>query len=78
MKDKPTRCIDPLIKYCQECPYGLVIFPAWVETCEDAAGCCFDTRCMYGYDQGRPEDEPTAEEFAEFEDWMKGAHHEIN
>ena len=32
---KPTRCIDPIIKFCQECQYGWVHFPDWVETKED-------------------------------------------
>lgn len=63
-QNKPTRCIDPVMKYCQECLYG------WVETAEDLDGCCFESGCMYGFDQGRPEDEPTEEELKEFEEWF--------
>ena len=38
---KPTRCIDPCLKYCQECKYGWVQYPSWVETREDLGGCTF-------------------------------------
>ena len=69
--NEPTRCVDPVIKYCQQCKYGLVIYPSWVETYEDTLGCCFETRCTLGFDKGRPEDEPTEEEVAEFEEWCK-------
>jgi hypothetical protein len=24
MKPKEIKCLDPVIKYCQECPYGIV------------------------------------------------------
>lgn len=24
---KPTRCIDPVIKFCQECPWGWCEYP---------------------------------------------------
>lgn len=70
MDMKPTRCIDPIIKYCQECRFGHCIYPGWVETAEDLEGCCFDTVCMYGFDKGRLEDEPTEEELKEFEEWI--------
>ena len=69
-KRNPTRCIDPILKYCLECPYGVVTYPGWVETYEDLEGCCFETSCSLGYDRGRPEDEPTSEEIAEFERWL--------
>lgn len=65
--DKPTRCIDPVIKYCQGCPWGWIHYPEWVETINDLENCTFESGCMLGYDQGRPEDEPTAEEMKEFE-----------
>lgn len=67
MKDKPKRCVDPVIKYCQGCEYGYVNYPSWVETYEDTFGCCFESGCTLGFDKGRPEDEPTAEELAEFD-----------
>lgn len=71
MNEKPTRCIDPVIKDCQDCRYGHCIYPEWVETREDLSGCCFDTVCILGYDKGRPEDEPTEEELKEFAKWCE-------
>lgn len=68
---KPTRCIDPIMKFCQDCPYGHIIIPDWVETADDLEGCCFETTCMYGFDKGRPEDEPTEEEWKEFDEWYR-------
>ena len=62
MKPKPTRCVDPVMKYCQGCQYGWVEYPSWVEIAADLDGCSFESGCMYGFDQGRPEDEPTEEE----------------
>ena len=70
--EKPKRCIDPVIKYCQGCPWGYVAYPAWVETAEDLEGCCFESYCILGYDQGRPEDEPTEAELEEYEKQCKG------
>ena len=67
MREKPTRCIDPVIKYCQGCKWGWVHYPEWVETSEDLAGCTFESGCTLGFDKGRPEDEPTEEELKEFE-----------
>lgn len=69
MNNKPTRCISPIIKLCQECPWGWTHYPEWVETSEDLAFCTVESGCMLGYDQGRLEDEPTAEELKEFEEW---------
>lgn len=66
MKDKPKRCIDPIIKYCQGCPYGWIKYPDWVETSEDLYDCFFESGCTLGFDQGRPEDEPTDDELREF------------
>lgn len=71
MNEIPTRCIDPVIKDCQDCRYGNCIYPEWVETYEDLSGCCFDTECMLGYDKGRPEDEPTEDELKEFAKWCE-------
>lgn len=71
MEQKPTRCIDPVIKYCQGCKWGWIEYPAWVETYEDTFDCTFKSGCMLGYDKGRPEDEPTQEELDEFEKWIK-------
>ena len=67
MSDKPTRCIDPIIKFCQECRWGWVHYPEWVETAEDLSYCSIESGCTLGFDQGRPEDEPTEEELKEFE-----------
>lgn len=62
---RPDRCIDPVIKYCQECKYGLVKYPEWVETYEDTFDCTFEVSCMYGLENT----EPTYEEVEEFEKW---------
>lgn len=73
MKDKPKRCIDPVIKYCQECPYGWIKYPDWVETSEDLFNCSFESGCTLGFDKGRPEDEPTEEELREFNEFWENA-----
>lgn len=64
---KPTRCIDPVMKFCQECRYGYVKYPDWVETYEDTFGCCFESGCIYGLENT----EPTEEELKEFYEWCK-------
>lgn len=69
--DKPVRCIDPVVKYCQGCPYGWIKYPDWVETSEDLYDCTFESGCCYGFEN----DEPTEEEIKEFEKRMKGEHH---
>ncbi len=74
MDEKPKRCIDPVIKYCQVCRWGHVEYPSWVETREDLEGCTFESFCTLGYDQGRPEDEPTEEELKEFDEWFKNSY----
>jgi hypothetical protein len=66
-KERPTRCIDPVIKYCQECRYGWIQYPDWVETYEDTLDCSFKSGCMYGLEK----DEPTEEELREFEEWYR-------
>ena len=63
--DKPTRCIDPVIKYCQGCEYGWIEYPDWVETRADLDGCCFKSGCMYGLEGTQP----TEEELEEFNIW---------
>ena len=65
--NKPTRCIDPLIKYCQGCQYGWIKYPDWVETSEDLDGCSFESGYIYGFEHT----EPTEEELKEFDKWMK-------
>ena len=60
-EEKPTRCIDPVIKYCQGCQYGWIKYPDWVETYEDTFDCVFESGCIFGFDKGRLEDEPTEE-----------------
>ena len=63
--DRPTRCVDPVIKYCQGCQYGWIKYPDWVETREDLEWCTFDSGGMVGLE----DTEPTPEEEAEFERW---------
>lgn len=71
MKEKPTRCVDPVIKFCQECEWGYVTYPDSVESNRDLEGCCFESGCTLGFDKGRPEDEPTEEELREFNEWWE-------
>lgn len=70
-RERPTRCISPVIKFCQECPYGHVVYAGWVECSEDLSepGSIKEAFCTLGFDQGRPEDEPTEEELREFKEW---------
>ena len=68
---KPTRCVDPVMKFCQECKYGWVDYGEWFESGNWLIHSYFASGCTLGYDQGRPEDEPTEEEFKEFEEWYK-------
>lgn len=67
-KNLPERCVDPVMKCCQYCDYGYIIYPQWVETLEDTFNCCFECGCTLGYDKGRPEDEPTPEELKKFDE----------
>lgn len=64
---KPTRCISPVIKSCENCKWGWIRYPEWVETYEDTFGCCFESGCSLGFEN----DEPTEEELKEFEEWCK-------
>ena len=71
---KPSRCIDPVVKYCQGCPWGYIHYPEWVETAEDLCDFGFESGCTLGYDQGRPEDEPTEAELKEFQEFFDKPH----
>ena len=62
--EHPKRCIDPVMKYCQGCKYGHIIWPEWVETYEDTFGCSFDVKCIYGLEKTKP----TKREIREFEE----------
>lgn len=66
MSDKPTRCISPCIKLCQECEFGYKIYPEWVECYEDTFNCTFESGCIYGLEST----EPTEEELKEFDEWV--------
>lgn len=65
---KPKRCIDPIIKYCEGCKWG---YSEWVEATEELEWGNVKVGCTLGYDQGRPEDEPTEEELKGFEEYIK-------
>ena len=65
MKDKPTRCIDPVMKFCQECIYGWIYYPDGVETYKGALYGTFESGCMYGLENT----EPTEEELEGFRSW---------
>ena len=60
--NRPVRCIDPVVRYCQDCKYGFVKYPDWVETYEDTFGCTFESGCIYGLENTVP----TLEEEQEF------------
>lgn len=62
MCNVPERCIDPVVKYCQGCKYGYVIYPEDVETARDLEGCFFETGCIFGLE----DTEPTEQELREF------------
>lgn len=62
MNDIPLRCVDPIMKYCYSCPWGCTTETSCTTT---------ETFCTLGYDCGRPEDEPTEEEYKEFDEWLK-------
>ena len=64
--NKPTRCIDPVVKYCQDCEYGWIKYPDWVETSEDLDGGYFESGCIYGLENTKP----TEEELKEFNEWI--------
>lgn len=70
MNEKPKRCIDPVMKYCQCCEYGYIIYSEDVETARDLDGCFFEEGCIFGFEN----DEPTAEDLAEFDEWWENAH----
>lgn len=67
MKEKPKRCVDAVMKYCQACEYGYVIYPEDVETARDSEGCNFDSGCIFGLENT----EPTEDELKEFEEWCE-------
>lgn len=71
VNDLPTRCIDPVMKCCQDCTWGYREYGDDVETYADTIGCCFESGCTLGFDKGRPEDEPTEEELKEFAEWAE-------
>ena len=65
--DKPTRCIDPVMKFCQECKYGWIYYPDGVKTYEGTLYGTFESGCMYGLENT----EPTEEELKEFNEMMR-------
>lgn len=65
----PKRCVDPVMKYCECCEYGNVIYSE--SDIESGDLTFFDTTCILGFDEGRIEDEPTEEDFKEFEKEMR-------
>lgn len=64
---KPKRCIDAVFKCCYRCPYGVVINPSCVETFDDFSDCCYDTSCMFGFEN----DKLTPKELKEFNKFIK-------
>lgn len=46
--DLPTRCVDPVMKCCQDCAWGYREYGDDVECSADLAGCCFEKRLYVG------------------------------
>lgn len=65
---KPKRCIDPCMKYCQECKWGYCIYPEDT-TREDLAqgGVTFESGCSLGLE----DTEPTKREQRKFDREMR-------
>ena len=66
LKDN-IRCLDPVMKYCQGCKYGIINYSDDVENYYDTLGANFETNCMYGLENQNP----SKEEMAEFDDFCK-------
>lgn len=45
MKGLPTRCVDPVMKCCQDSAWGYREYGDDVECSADLAGCCFENGC---------------------------------
>lgn len=45
MKGLPTRCVDPVMKCCQDCAWGYRKYGDDAECSADLAGCCFESGC---------------------------------
>ena len=69
----PTRCIDSIMKYCQECPHGYVKYPDGTETKADLEGIVFESGCKYGLENTQA----TEEEIKEFDAWCKRHHEKV-
>lgn len=65
--ERPERCIDPIMKYCQSCKYGYVHYPEWVQTFEDLEWAEIEEGCIWGLENT----EPTEEELEDFDKWYK-------
>ena len=61
MDEKPKRCLDPCMKYCQGCAYAVIEVVGYEYGDE-----VLDVSCMYGLEA----DEPTPEEEEAFEKWL--------
>ena len=66
LKDN-IRCLDPVMKYCQGCKYGIINYSDDVENYHDTFGANFETNCIYGLEKQKP----SKEEMAKFDDWCK-------
>lgn len=65
--EKELKCLDPVMKYCQECPYGNIHYSDDIETYYDTLGANFKTYCIYGLEY-QP---PSEEDLKEFYAWYK-------
>lgn len=58
------RCLDPVMKYCQGCRYGIIHYAENIETYQDTFGASFETHCIYGLEKQQPSEEELKEFYA--------------
>lgn len=51
------RCLDPVMKYCQGCRYGIIHYSENVETYQDTFGASFETHCIHGLEKQQPSED---------------------
>ena len=66
-KTNELKCLDPVMKYCQACPYGNIHYSDDIETYYDTLGANFEIYCIYGLEKQKPSEK----DLKEFYDWYK-------
>lgn len=59
--DLPIRCVDPVMKCCQDCTWGYYEYGDDVKCYADLASCCFESGCTLGFAVLRSEPIPMLE-----------------